>query len=126
MDRAPVISLAVSPKYGIDGTLYVGTEAHGVWCSEDRGASWNALQDGLADEPVNGIALGPKGAADQALLVLWGSRLLYTLDRGQSWQSIASEADEDAELTAVVAPNGFAPDSPLLVGTSDGEIKRLP
>jgi hypothetical protein len=35
-----VLSLAISPDYATDGTLFVGLVDHGVYKSVDRGESW--------------------------------------------------------------------------------------
>jgi photosystem II stability/assembly factor-like uncharacterized protein len=40
---APVISLQLSPNYTEDGTLYAGTESHGLFVSSDRGKTWSRL-----------------------------------------------------------------------------------
>jgi hypothetical protein len=40
-------------------TLYVGTEGAGVFKSLNAGASWFAINDGLTDLRVFGLALDP-------------------------------------------------------------------
>ena len=40
---SPILTLALSPAFATDNTLYAGTEQAGLYRSTDRGASWQPL-----------------------------------------------------------------------------------
>jgi IPT/TIG domain-containing protein/PKD domain-containing protein len=52
-----VVSIAPHPT--IAGLVYVGTATGGVWMTNNSGASWTPLTDGLADLSVGAIAVAP-------------------------------------------------------------------
>lgn len=78
-----------------DGRLYAGTEAAGLWLSDDRGETWNEIEGmrnvvrhnsfrapaGHAAPYVAGVAFPKEGV----LVAIAGGGAWFTRDDGQSW-----------------------------------------
>lgn len=123
MEYAPVLSLALSPGYAVDGILFAGTEEHGLFKSDDRGQSWTRVAETTIARAVNAILLSPHFPQTADVLVMLGDALLISRDGGQRWAS--REARLTGGLASVVAPQGLAPDAPLLVGLTEGGVLRV-
>jgi photosystem II stability/assembly factor-like uncharacterized protein len=122
---AAVLSLAISPDFAQDATLYAGTEEHGLLRSTDRGRSWRAIGGETWTEPINAIVPGAQFPGRPDLLALHGGSLIYSGDGGQTWAAWRAEQLADANVTAVLAPQGFGDGAIVLVGLDDGTIRRV-
>lgn len=107
IDRAPVLCLAA----GTDGKIYAGTESEGLYCTKDDGKTWMQLIPGAIEH----IIVDKK----DHILVLSDGELLLSKDQGRSWRK---RKGGKAAITCFVAPLGLGSASPLLIGSSDGEI----
>lgn len=69
-------------------TIWVGVDVAGLFKSEDRGASWQRMNNQVVSEHVSEIFVHP----DDENLMLLGTRgaLLRSIDRGQTWTDIRS------------------------------------
>jgi photosystem II stability/assembly factor-like uncharacterized protein len=110
IDLAPVISLAT----GLDGKIFAGTEAGGLYSSGDEGKSWQKLADGavahiLADQKDN-------------LLIIRDGKIMSSKNQGKTWRVRKANKIDPA---CIAAPFGLEPARPLLVGSSNGEIITL-
>ena len=83
MELAPVISLQLSPDFASDGTLYAGSEAHGLQVTRDGGETWCAAPLPVADGAVNAMA-----ATGQGLALVLDEHLLFSRDAGASWRTL--------------------------------------
>jgi photosystem II stability/assembly factor-like uncharacterized protein len=124
-DFAPVLSLAISPQYATDGVVFAGSEAHGLWCSRDRGRSWARLGEGVVEGAVNSILLAPGFPSKPHILVLLGDTLLISRDGGVKWAEWRSGLDVGGSVTCVAAPLGLDVGAPLLLGLADGRVLRV-
>jgi photosystem II stability/assembly factor-like uncharacterized protein len=122
---AAVLCVALSPGFAEDGTLCVGTEDQGLLRSADRGRSWRPLGEGSWTEPINSILFGTDFPAQPELLVLHGGSLLFSADGGDTWSAWRAERLVGLDITAVLAPQGFGADAPVLVGLAGGEIRPV-
>ena len=52
-----ISSIAVSPRYGVDRTLFVGSSNGGVFRSTDGGSHWAAFSSGMGHTYVQALAL---------------------------------------------------------------------
>jgi photosystem II stability/assembly factor-like uncharacterized protein len=125
LDMAPVLSLAVSPAYFQDGTLIAGTEAHGLYRSEDKGRTWKHLGEQVLQDAVNAILLSPGFPETADVLVMSTDGLLLSRDAGQTWAVWPASVEPEWGLACVAAPLGLDPDAPLLIGLTDGGVRRV-
>lgn len=121
-DFAPVLSLAISPHYARDGTLFAGSESAGLYRSSDRGRTWQRLGENVLSGPINGIVLDPQYPARPRILVLLHAAVMVSADDGATWDEWRPDLPDDQALTCVAAPLGLANGAPLLVGTTSGEV----
>ena len=118
----PVISLALSPSYPEDGIIFAGTETQGLYVSTDDGMSWTRLGADAIVGPINSIVVSP-GLTDRPdILVLSDEALLLSRDGGAIWSKV-ERAPEG--MSAVLAPKGLVPRSPLLIGLVNGDVVCL-
>ena len=131
IDFAPVLSLALSPRFATDGVLFAGTESCGLYRSSDQGNTWEHLGEDVIDGVVNGILLSPQFPAQPDVLVLLGNGLLISRDSGRSWAKWAWQlADQSAGiqpegLACVAAPRGLEHGATLLVGNVEGRVTQI-
>lgn len=125
IDYAPVISLALSPNYANDGVLFAGTESSGLFRSGDRGQTWECIGEGAIADAVNAIVVSPEFPDTPSVLVALTTALLISRDGGQSWGDWRKGLDLAQGVSAVAAPQGLAPDAPLLVGLVGGDVLQL-
>ncbi|MCY4023223.1 MAG: hypothetical protein OXF32_07230 [Anaerolineaceae bacterium] len=83
MDLAPVISLQLSPDFETDGTLFAGTEEHGLRVSRDGGATWGAVA-----LPVEGEAVNAMANTAQGLALTLDEYLLLGREGGATWETL--------------------------------------
>ena len=120
-----VISLALSPNFAQDGTLFAGTETQGLWCSTDRGNSWDRIGQSELSGSINQILLSPEFSREPHLLVLHDGNLFASEDGGVSWLPWQEARFENKSATAILAPHGFGAGAPVLVGLEDGRTLRI-
>jgi len=88
--------VAISPDYGEDGTVYLGTAGEGVWYSLDRGKEWHSAR-GSAGTSINCLAFSAGGARERTVYAGTTEHgILFSGDCGRSWQRLS-----EAELAAV-------------------------
>ena len=61
-----IYSVAASPNYAKDGTIFVGT-GNGVFMSTDCGSSWTAVNNGITTAYISSVAISPNYATDQTV-----------------------------------------------------------
>jgi len=132
---AAVITIAFSPDYPADRTIFAGTSRptpDGVgelvlWRSRDGGERWERwLVERGADRLP--LAVPPDSALDGMLFVGLGRRVVKQLPRAQEvrggqrrpiWRSVEL-GDEATRVTALAVSPAFRDDRTLFAATSDG------
>lgn len=88
--------VAISPDFGEDGTVYLGTAGEGVWYSRDRGREWQPAR-GSEGTSVNCLAFSSGREPDRTLYAGTTEHgILVSGDCGTSWQRLC-----EAGLAAV-------------------------
>jgi photosystem II stability/assembly factor-like uncharacterized protein len=130
-----IIGLAVSPNYQNDSTLAIATYVGNIYISQDKGATWKNITNGLEiprftnnfkkphQDPRRffDITFSPNYASDKTLFgsVLW-TDVLKTTNSGQFW-NIISLSKEVRGVTIAVSPN-FATDKTVYATNQPGII----
>lgn len=101
------------------GRVYVGVEIGGAYRSDDAGASWIGVNEGLFDD-IHDIAVVPRDGS--RVFAATGGGLYVSHDRGADWRPVAGELGGRyclRFLTAASTP-ARATESLFLLGTADG------
>ncbi|MGC9333382.1 MAG: WD40/YVTN/BNR-like repeat-containing protein, partial [Anaerolineae bacterium] len=94
------VSLALSPDFANDGTVFAWFGAAGLLRSVDRGASWQPASDGLTLQGYgHGRVLTPQGSQDaDAVYLVWmpsgpdvPAQYFRSKDGATTWQSLAQD-----------------------------------
>ena len=124
-DGACILSLALSPGYGGDRTLLVGTESLGLYCSDDGGLTWSHPGQATIDEPVNQIVLASDFPDQPDVLVVLSDALLMSPDGGQTWTPRKTYPPVEQQLMCAAFPQGLAPNVPFLLGQAEAGVLRV-
>ena len=109
-------SMAISPDFGTDQTLYTVAET-GVYRSTDAGQTWEST---TADHPLAElgglqVTISPGYGQDQTLYVGSSDGLFQTVDGGESWQRLDLVGRDRTIVEAVALSPSYAEDRTLLV-----------
>ena len=89
-DALPQV-VAVSPNFGQDGTVYLGSAGDGVWLSRDRGRRWQPTPESEA-MGINCLAFSSNCAQEYALYAGTTEHgILHSDDCGRSWESVSGD-----------------------------------
>jgi photosystem II stability/assembly factor-like uncharacterized protein len=124
-DLGPVLSLAISPNFTRDGTLFAGTDTHGLFCSKDRGKTWQHVPGLDVTGSINALLISPEYPGKAEILALAEERLFISRDDGITWSDWQKDVKFDGDPIAVAAPSGLSAGAPLLVGLSTGNVIKL-
>jgi len=112
-----VRSMAISPDYANDGTLFAATNGGGVYRTADGGTTWETKNTGLSFRFLSPIDISPEFAADN---MVWTGTLKYvnaSTDRGDMWYPMQGDTAGNYFLSRSlgVSPD-FANDRTLYTG----------
>jgi hypothetical protein len=89
--------IRLSPDFPEDGTIFIGTEGHGIFRSDNEGLSWVASEDGIesliaedphiSSLPVLDIALSPSFAEDGEAYFASHLGIHYSNDGGRTLEA---------------------------------------
>jgi photosystem II stability/assembly factor-like uncharacterized protein len=113
------ICLAISPDFGRDETLFVGTDS-GIFRSTNGGRAWREVDFALELAPVLSLALSPGYSEDGILFAGTESHGLHRSDdRGRSWVRVGATIIIEAVNAILLSPE-FPEKADLLAVLSDG------
>ena len=116
-------SLAISPTYATDHTLFASNDGSGLFKSTSGGASWNAMDTGLTSLGVTSLALSPAYATDHTLFAGTDDDVVFkSTTGGASWTAVDSGLGGDSISSLAVSP-AYATDHTLFAGTDDGRLQ---
>ena len=134
-----VVGLAVSPNYASDGTVAVTTYVNGAFLSDDRGATWRAINHGLeqptmySDAPdrigrLFFVTFSPSYSTDHVMLSASPKRILLSTNSGNRWREVrpaGSTLNEAKPRQYMVAVSPEYPsDRTVVLGEGSGEVFR--
>lgn len=83
MGRSDISSIAVSPNFASDQTLFSAT-GNGVFRSTDGGSSWSAASNGISGKWIGAIVVSSNYASDQILFAGGDDGVFKSMDSGSS------------------------------------------
>lgn len=115
-----VLSMAISPGFADDDTLFIGTET-GVFRSTNGGRAWRESSLPVGFVPVLSLALSP-GFADDGMLFAGteGAGLWVSCDRGQTWEQRPEPTFTGAVNSIILSPD--FPAQPNIVVHLDDQL----
>jgi len=121
-------SVAFSPDYTNDQTMFAGSLYTGLYKSLDGGIAWDPLDTGPTDCCLTRVALSPYYAIDQTLFIarptgVTALRGLYkSTDGGLTWSKTAGSEDVTL-LDLVISPN-FLNDGAIFIATLEKGVLK--
>src|SRR5579863_5581680 len=133
---AGVISLAISPAFPTDGTVFVGTDVAGVFRSTDGGNTWVPADAGLpvdssgAFPGVISLAISPAFTTDGALFMGTDAAGVFrSVNGGNTWVPADAGLPVDSSgafpgvISLAISP-AFTTDGALFMGTDAAGVFR--
>jgi photosystem II stability/assembly factor-like uncharacterized protein len=116
-------SLAVSPVYQIDQTVFLAT-FEGLWRSQNSGSLWRYLEL-LPPSLLRSVSISPAFTTDQTMFAsTYGGGMIRSADGGQSWATGNAALVNCYPDPTAVSPD-FSTDRVIFAGTVWGLQKRV-
>lgn len=112
-----VTALALSPAYGADTTVFIGTSLGRIYRSMDGGGTW-VLQGALAGggKPITSLTVSPNFATDRTVLAgVEGAGVYASADSGGTWGTL-NDGLTDQYVQALAISADYANDNVLFTG----------
>jgi photosystem II stability/assembly factor-like uncharacterized protein len=114
-----VDSLAVSPDFKNDNTLFAGTDS-GIFRSEDSGQGWISVLSFIRNDYPKALVISPNYATDKTVLFgLWNGPAYKSTDGGLTWNIIGSYGIASFAISPL-----FSADQTIFGGTIPGEVLK--
>ena len=110
-------TLAVSPAFNEDRTIFAAGIEDGVLRSRDGGETWDRAGEGLPGPQVLSLAISPRFTEDKTVLAVLAEGLFRSTNGGDTWESIGPEALKDPRM---VTYSRDTAGSQLFVGLATG------
>lgn len=91
-------TLALSPVFNEDRTIFAAGIEDGVLRSRDGGETWQRAGGGLPGPQVLSLALSPRFGEDKTLLAVLSEGLFRSTDAGDSWEQLGPEELKDPRM----------------------------
>jgi photosystem II stability/assembly factor-like uncharacterized protein len=111
-----VSTLAISPNFARDGTIFAGTLEDGIFRSGDRGRTWAAWNFGLLDLNVLALATSPDYAQDETLFAGTESGIFRSANGGRAWREVNFPIDW-APVLSLALSSSYPQDGLIFAGT---------
>jgi len=114
-----VVSLAVSPDFKNDNTLFAGTDS-GIFKSEDSGLVWLRVLSFTRNDYPMALVISPNYAEDKTVLFgLWNGPEYKSTDGGLTWNLINNYGIASFAISPL-----FSTDQTIFGGTIPGEVLK--
>ena len=118
-------TLAISPNYSVDQTIFARSDGGGVFKSSDGGANWSPVNTGLTNLWVQEIAISPNYAIDQTILAgTFNGGVFKSTDGGANWNEINTGLTNTWIVALAISPN-YSNDQTIFIGAwNDGGVSK--
>jgi hypothetical protein len=119
-----VISLAMSPDFDHDETIFAGSET-GIFRSTNGGRAWRELDLPIGYDPVLSLAVTPTFEQDGTIFAGTETKgLLVSRDGGDSWDSIPGMFEDEPVNSVLVSPEYRVHPEVVALSTGLARISR--
>ncbi|MBI4496822.1 MAG: hypothetical protein HY689_02845 [Chloroflexi bacterium] len=128
-----ITTLAVSPAYPCDRTVFMGTDGHGVFRSTDISvdSTWLPVNTGLSDLGILALAISPNygrcdrltDQGDRTLFVATRSGVFRSRNGGASWEPRNDGLPANLVVQALAISPNYSSDGTVFAGF-DGSLYR--
>ncbi len=120
---APVKSLAISPQFNVDQTLFGSgdTGSNVVYRSTNGGVTWLSSTIGVSTTTIGSVSLSPAFASDHIAYAIGNDGLYRSTDGGVNW-SVVPDFDQQSITSLIYAPDW--PTHPYLLITTAQAVYR--
>jgi len=122
-----VTSIAISPDFANDSTIFVGIRGKGVYKSTDSGISWNNISNGISDLFVMDIALSPNYSNDRFVLTATKADGIFSYNDmpGETWhltnEGLSQKTNQsDTHYYEIAFSPEFSLDNTVYLSTFEG------
>ncbi|MHB8173876.1 MAG: Ig-like domain repeat protein [Nitrospirota bacterium] len=121
-------SIAVSPDYVNDRTVFAGTFGGGVLKTVDEGANWTSANSGLGDLKIWSVSVSPAFASYSTVFAgtdppAAGAGIFKSTDGGTTWSASGSGIPQDSVRNITFSPD-YASDGTIFAVTGSGGIYK--
>jgi hypothetical protein len=111
-----VDSIAVSPNFAVDGTVFAGGSVNGLFKSTNKGVTFSPVKVVAGDNGILPVVCSPDYANDQTVFTGTShSGIFKSTDQGSSWTLLPGTALL-TPFSIAISPN-YANDQTLFIGT---------
>ena len=120
-----VSSLAISPDFANDRTVFAGVYNGGVFKSTDAGETWLAINEGLTALQVKALAISPDFANDRTIFMGRNTEtsaggVCKSIDAGEHWSQFKFSPGSVECLT--ISPS-YANDQTIFLGSTTASLE---
>lgn len=120
-------TIAVSPNFSSDQTIFVGTDKGGIVKTTDLADSFTPLNQGLSDLSIQDIVISPDYANDNTLFAsTWNEGFFYSQDGGETWKKSSQGLVKESQADQMKSPHFTdlsLSENTLFLGGFDGLFK---
>jgi photosystem II stability/assembly factor-like uncharacterized protein len=98
-NRSMLSSIAISPSFKFDKTVFISSKGDGIYKSQDKGSSWFKVNNGLGNLSIRLLAVSPDYRSAKIVLAAGTEGGMNRSENGgQSWCQVI---DDDIKVTAI-------------------------
>lgn len=117
-NKASISSIALSPQFSADSTVFVSTRGDGIYISRDRGSSWHHMDEQPKQDDIRRLRISKGSADDYALLAIAEEGGLYLqVGTETAWREILGTSNVVNNVTLFADTNNIR----VLAEMSDGQ-----
>jgi len=112
-------TVAVSPAYAVDHTVFAGTRGGGIFVSVDGGASWRPSSVGLPYTEILSLAISPNYASDRTVFAGTSDAGCFkSTNGGSTWSACTTGLAVYCIQALAISPD-YAHDQTVFLGTNE-------
>ena len=116
-NKSMLSSIAISPSFKFDRTVFISSKGDGIYKSQDGGSSWFKVNNGLGNLNIRLLAVSPDYHSDKIVLAAGTKGGLYeSKNGGESWYQVIGD---NIKVTAIAFFPGLKKDH-ILAGNDRG------